>query len=207
MDWLSQLPGTVQPFLDAVGSGLALAYGWAKEWQVLLAGCLVLLAALIVARAIRKRPVVYPAEAVESPKADLRVAEKPALSDSAASPQELVGSLEQLRSIIRSALASFTLTTATLAENESSPSYFLCQRIAHLGLERFPLPINAGKTAREQHAALLQQLELLRVHLRKNAPPTEISEILVRLNASARNLAAALTPAPDPRRKAGSEPR
>jgi hypothetical protein len=207
MDWLSQLPGTAQPFLDAMWNGLVLAYDWAKEWQILLAGLLVLLAALIVARAIRKTAAILPAGEPQQ-QADLRLAENPAVSDAPGTPQELVGSLDQLRSVIRSALASFTLTTTNLAvEQENSPAYFLCQRIAHLRLERFPLPANAGKTAREQHAALLQQLELLRVHLRKNARPEEISEILVRLNASARNLTAALAPAADSRLQANSETR
>ena len=45
--------------LDAISAALISAYGWAKEWQILLAGVLVLVAALIVARAIRKaRPPV-----------------------------------------------------------------------------------------------------------------------------------------------------
>ena len=204
MDWFAQLPDTVQPLWDAVWNGSALVYAWAKEWQILLAGLLVLLAALIVARAVRKTASgVRPRQplresAREALQSDLRLAAKPAEADPA--PEELVGNLEQLRSLIRSALASLT------ADKENSPALFLCQRIAHLRLERFPLPLNAGKAAREQHAALLQQLELLRVHLRKESPLPEISEILVRLNASARNLTAALVAAAGGRRQTGSEP-
>ena len=53
-NWLSELLG--EQTLDAAGNVLVAAYGWAKEWQILLAGVLVLVAAMIVARAIRKAP-------------------------------------------------------------------------------------------------------------------------------------------------------
>jgi hypothetical protein len=203
MGWFDE--AAVQQFLDATLNSLALAYGWAKEWQPLLAGLLVVFAAIIVARSIRKTMAtraLQPAPAAkEPPRLDLRQAEKPA----GASPQdacdELVGNLEQLRSLIRSALASFTLTT----EKENSPAYFLCQRVARFRVEQ--LPPNATKPAREFHTTLLEQLELMRLHLKKDAPPTEGAGILIQLNTSARNLVAAVAPASNTRRQANSDVR
>jgi hypothetical protein len=131
---------------------------------------------------------------------DLRLGPRPV--SLAESSGELVGELEQLRSMIRSALAAFTLT----AEKENSPVQFLCQRIVRTKLERFALSASAAQ-AQQDHTALLEQLETLRQHLKKDAGPTEISGTLVQLNTSARNLLAALAPQAAPRRQAGSEQR
>ena len=139
----------------------------------------------------------------EHPEGDLRLNSRPAAAPAKVAPDGLIGNLEHLRSLIRSAMASVTLTT----EKENSPANFLCQRIARLQLERVPLPSSASKTARELHATLLRQLESLRLHLKKDALSNDISEILVQLNGSARNLVAALTPTSDKRRQAKSDPR
>ena len=205
--WFDGLYGASQQLLAVASNGLAVAYAWAKEWQPLLAGLLVVVAAIIVARAIRKTTSMRATQTrsgkiepkLDQPKLDLRQAAKPPVPQGAS--QELVGNLEQLRSLIRSALASFTLTT----EKENSPAFFLCQRIAHLRLE--PLPPHPARPAREFHATLLQQLETLRMQLKKDAPPAEISESLVQINTSARNLVAALVPASDQRRQVNSDMR
>jgi hypothetical protein len=195
MGWFDE--GAVQQFLDATLNSLALAYGWAKEWQPLLAGLLVVFSAIIVARSIRKttslRSLQTGTAAKDPPKLDLRQAEKPVGTTPQGACDALVGELEQLRSLIRSALASFTLTT----EKQNSPALFLCQRIARLRLEQ--LPSDAAKPVRECHTALLEQLELLRLHIKKDAPPAETAGILVQLNTSARNLLTALVPASDKR--------
>lgn len=204
--WLNELFG--EQTLDSVSNGLVAAYGWAKEWQILLAGVLVLVAALIVARAIRRSPAARPAPRGGQNQADLdmRLAPKPLslapVSLAEESSGELVGELEQLRSLIRSALAAFTLT----AEKENSPVQFLCQRIGRLRPERFVLSAGAAK-AQADHAALLEQLEALRHQLKKDARPAEISGTLVQLNTSARNLLAVLAPQAAPRRQAASEQR
>ena len=198
--WFDELYGASQHLLEVMLNALAPGYAWAKEWQVLLAGLLVFFAAIIVARAILKMSANRSVQAVpdkKQTKLDLREAAKPVGANPAS--QELVGNLEQLRSLIRSALASFTLTT----EKENSPAFFLCQRITHLRLEQ--IPPSAAKPAREIHAALLQQLETLRKQLKKDATPTEISGILVQINTSARNLVAALVPASDQRRQVNSD--
>jgi hypothetical protein len=199
-NWLSELFGAQT--LDAASNALVAAYGWAKEWQILLAGILVLVAALIVARAIRKAPAPRPAPRGSQTQADMDLRLGPRPVSLAESSGELVGELEQLRSMIRSALAAFTLT----AEKENSPVQFLCQRIVRTKLERFALSASAAQ-AQQDHTALLEQLETLRQHLKKDAGPTEISGTLVQLNTSARNLLAALAPQAAPRRQAGSEQR
>jgi len=179
--------------LDALQDTLYPAYLWAQQWQMLLAGVLVVVAALIVARATLKAAEINSASRSRSDareRSDLRQSARPA--GASAVSTELIGTLEQLRSMIRSALASLTLTS----EKENGPAYFLCQRIAHLRLERFALPQNAAKSAHELRAALSEQLESLRQHLKKDGSPTEISQILVQLNANARNLANILAPAP-----------
>jgi hypothetical protein len=205
--WFNALFG--EQTLDAASNALVTAYGWTKEWQILLAGVLVLIAALVVARAIRKASMARPVPRGGQNQADLdmRLAPRPInhtpVSLAEGTAGELVGELEQLRSLIRSALAAFTLT----AERENSPVQFLCQRIARLKPERFALSAGAAKPQRETHAALLEQLEALRQQLKKNAGPAEISGTLVQLNTCARTLLAALAPQAAPLRQAASEQR
>lgn len=218
MAWLNDVFGG-QDFWDASVNAVLTAYAWMKEWQVLLAGLLVFFSALIVARAIRRAALVRVSpprsrvalardkdqsdlrqEPSASPIPALSPAQPPALGP-AIQPSEFIGHLEQLRSFIRSALASLTLT----AEKENSPALFLCQRIAHFRVERVALPLQASKPARELHAALQEQMEGFRHTLTKDMSSAQMSEALVKLNTAARNLVAALAPAPI--RQAGSEPR
>jgi hypothetical protein len=202
-NWFDNVLGALGPFWQAILSGLALAYEWAKAWQMLLAGLLVLGAAIIIARAIVKAAILRSPAAKDRRRSDLRSDGSPLAVDPAEAPQELAGNLEQLRSMIRSALTSFTLT----ADKENNPGYFVCQRIAHLHLERFSLPVNANKVARELHALLLQQLETLRQNLNQNPKkdmPGDVAQLLVQLNTSARSLLTALAAAPDKRLKVDS---
>jgi len=203
-NWFDGVLNALGRFWQAVVSGLALAYEWAKAWQMRLASLLVLLAAIIVARAIVKAAALRIPAAKNGPRQDLRSDDGLVSGNLPEAPQELAGNLEQLRSMIRSALTSFTLT----ADKENNPGYFLCQRIAHLHLERFPLPVNANKAARELHAMLLTQLESLRQNLNQNPKkdmPGDVAQLLVQLNTSARSLLAALAAAPDTRLKANSD--
>ena len=191
-NWFSELTGG-EKTLDAISDALVLAYGWAKEWQVLLAGILVLLAALIVAKAIRKAPRASQKRGRDEARLDLRLAPKPAGLPDTSPPDmsgDLVGELEQLRSLIRSALSAFTLT----AEKENSTVQFLCQRVARLRPDRFPLSTGTAKAQLELYTGLLEQMEVLRQQLKKDALPAEISGTLVQLNASARSLVTQLAP-------------
>jgi hypothetical protein len=181
---------------------LYLAYDWAKEWQILLAGLLVFFAALIIAWAtIRAAKMGARPDTKLRSQSDLRAAPPPvSLPAPAATSFELLSTLEQLRSLIRSALGSLPQTSEKPGEKENSPAYFLCQRILHLRLDQLPPP--AGKTAQDGFSALQKQLNALRAHLKKDASPAELSEILVQINASARSLVATLAPAAEKRRQA-----
>jgi hypothetical protein len=181
---------------------LYLAYDWAKEWQVLLAGLLIFFAALIFAWAIIRAAKMGAAARLARSQPDLRIApgfvSSPASGPAGApaSAGELISTLEQLRSLIRSALSSLPPETQT----ENSPAKFLCQRILHLRLDQLPPPANSGKAAQDGYGTLLKQLIVLRSHIKKDAPAGEISEILVQINGSARSLVAALI-VPDKRRQ------
>jgi hypothetical protein len=189
---------------------LQLAYDWAKEWQILLAGLLVFFAALIVAWAIVRAAKLGSAARPDAKTrllADLRLASldpaatapsNPVSHSAGAQSGELIGALEQLRSLIRSALAALPAS----GEKENNPATFLCQRILHLRLETLPPSANMGKAGQEDYAALLQQLITLRSHLKKDGSPAEIARILVQINGSARGLLTALTPASEKRRQA-----
>ena len=183
-----------------------LAYDWAKEWQILLAGLLVLIAAAIFAWAILRAAKIGAAKSDAKARAqlDLRLAPAPASpsAPAAAASSELLGSLEQLRSLIRSALGSLLQSIEKPGEKENSPAYFLCQRILHLRLDQMPPPAQAGTAAQEGFSVLLKQLGALRAGLKKDASPAELSQILVQINASARGLVTALTPAAERRRQA-----
>jgi len=201
-NWFGEMLGGEQT-LDAISYALVSAYEWAKEWQVLLAGLLVLVAALVIARAIRKATTArIPQQAsLEDARMDMRLAPRPVGQQDKSG--ELIGELEQLRSLIRSALSAFTLT----AEKENSPVQFLCQRVARLRPDRFPPSPGTAKAEHDQYTALLAQMELLRQQLKKEVQPLEISATLVLLNTSARNLIAALAPQVTTRRmsKLGSD--
>lgn len=192
MNWFSALTGG-EHTLDAISMALVLAYGWAKEWQMLLSGILVLIAALVVARALHRAPRVSQKRSLDQTQLDLRLEPKPARLPDTNPPDlsgDLVGELEQLRSLIRSALSAFTLT----AEKENSTVQFLCQRVARLRPDRFPLAAGTAKAQLELYAGLLEQMETLRQQLKKDAQPAEISGTLVQLNASARSLMTQLAP-------------
>jgi hypothetical protein len=185
---------------------LHLAYDWAKEWQILLAGLLVFFAALIFSWAIVRAAKLGVAARLARSQPDLRLAAGPLAGPAPGSANvpvsagELIGTLEQLRSLIRSALSSLPPEGGT----ENSPAKFLCQRILHLRLDQLPPPANTGKAAQDGYATLLKQLIALRSRIKKDAPAGEISEILIEINSSARSLVAALLPASEKRRQVES---
>jgi len=197
-NWISSLRGDQN--LDAAANALISAYGWVKEWQVLLAGLLVVVAGLIVARAIRKAPAKVPAPEVIPDRGRLDLRREPRASAPPDRPGNLIGELEQLRSLIRSALSAFTLTAG-----ENSPVQFLCQRVARLRPERFPLPGSATPAQHGLFAELLEQMDSLRQQLKREIKPDEMTGTLIKLNTSARNLVAALEPQLVSRRQAGSD--
>src|SRR5258705_4795050 len=83
---------------------LYLAYDWAKEWQILLAGLLVFFAALIFAWAIVRAAKMGAAARLARSQPDLRLAPGPISSPAstqapATQPSQLISTLEQLRSL------------------------------------------------------------------------------------------------------------
>jgi hypothetical protein len=195
-DWFAELTEAARHFLSATPNPFYLVYSWVREWLPLIAGLLVLLAALIFARASLKAARIRAAvlqqlgsDASSEPQSDLRSTSRSFEGKVPATSDELIGNLERLRSLIRSTLASL----AVIGEKENGSSHLLCKRIAQVQLERSPLPSNATKNARELHTALHKQLSSFCSILNKDGPKAEVSEALVQLNSAARNLASALS--------------
>jgi hypothetical protein len=195
-DWFAELTEAARHLLSALPNTFYLVCSWAREWQPLIAGLLVILAALIFARASLKAARIRAAglqqlgsDASSKPQSDLRLASRSFEGSVPATSDELIGNLERLRSLIRSTLASL----AVIGEKESGSSHLLCKRIAQVQLERSALPSNVTKNVRELHTVLHKQLSSFCLILNKDGPKAEVSEALVKLNSAARNLASALS--------------
>jgi hypothetical protein len=162
----------------------------AKQWQPLLAGLLAFLAAIILSAGMIKAAKIRAAKSTdyaERPdRQDLRIAVAPG-SIAAGTLDSVNGSLEKLRSQLRSALSSLSSIDA---DEESARS--MCARIAAFQWKQFPLPVNADKRLRETYASFLNQFELLQIVLGKEWSSSEASAILIQLNANARALSTVL---------------
>lgn len=188
-------------------------YAWSKEWQYLLAGLLSVVAACIFAigiiTAARIRVGGTRAKAAHP---DLRKKDnaanddpKPATlqtltsrssattfqaftsSPTVFSRQDVAGNLDHLRWLIRTGLSphpSSEVSQAGLID--------CCQLIGKLQLEDAELPDNAPDAARAQRMVLLQDANALRELAETKAASSEIISALIKLNASARALAALL---------------
>jgi predicted KAP-like P-loop ATPase len=172
---------------------LAVLAAWialANQWQPLLASLLAVLAAIILSAGMIKAAKIRAARstdiAAKSDRQDLRVSVAPA-SMAAGTLDSVNGSLEKLRSLLRSALSSLSSTDA---DEESARS--LCARIAAFQWKEFALPVNEDKRLRESYASFLNQFELLQIVLGKEWSPSETSAILIQLNANARALSTIL---------------
>jgi hypothetical protein len=158
----------------------------AKQWQPLLAGLLAVLAAIILAAGMTKAAKIRAAKSTHNPekpdRQDLRASAAPG-SVGAGTFDSVNGSLEKLRSLLRSALSTLS---ATNADEESARS--LCARIAALQWKQFPLPVSADTRLRETYASFLNQFELLQIVLDKQWSPSEASAVLIQINANARAL-------------------
>ena len=202
-EWLRNMAHGGRLFFESVPEALWLAYSWAKEWQGLLAGVLLLVAARIFSQGslraarIRATAMIRSAQiaAGTAPSIDVRsssLAESAVISRVPISAEtELLKRLEQLRSLIRSAMS--TLTTDTGDADPSANSF--CERIAALRFGEGYLPTSLTPEMRELHKGLLGQLEALRRATENKAPQTELSHVLVQLNARAREFSVVLAPA------------
>jgi len=189
-------------------------YAWSKEWQYLLAGFLMVVAAcifaigIITAARIRAggprakvaqpdlRKIAGAANDDPKPAALQTLASMPSatpLQASTSSPtvysrQDVAGNLDHLRWLIRTALSpqpSSEVSQAGLID--------CCQRIGQMQLEDAGLPDNVPDTAQAQRTVLLQDANAVRELAETKAASSEIISALIKLNASARALAALLS--------------
>jgi hypothetical protein len=158
----------------------------AKEWQPLLAGVLAVVASIILAAGIIKAAKIREARSsanLEKPNVqDLRTL-VPLSSIDTETYESINSNLENLRSLLRSALSSLSSTDVN-----DETARLLCTRIAAFQWKYVPLPDHADSRLRETYATYLNQFELLRVVLGKESSPSEASAILIQLNANARTL-------------------
>lgn len=193
----------VRDQIDAVLPQLALLFGHLvqqiKEWQPLLASLLILLASIILTMGLVKAARIRgsgnygPAADLESEdkktRIDMRAVEPPAAASEVSA--QLATDLESLRSLLRSALASLSSV-----DTNHEAARLLCSRIASLQGRYTNALLDADKRVQETSATLLGQFESLRNILSKDWSASEISAILIQLNASARALFAALEKSP-----------
>lgn len=205
---LSSIGHAGRLFIEAIPDVFWLSYYWAKDWQGLLGGLLLLLAARIfslgsvraariratamiraaqIAAGAAQNPEIRPAAKVTAPRAE---PPRPPVS----AESELIQKVEQLRSLIRSAMSTLTVDTGRA---NASPNFF-CERIALLRFDENTIPPNAAPVAREPYKKLLAQLAAVRQATEHKAAHAELSQALVQLNARAREFAAVLAPVSRP---------
>ncbi len=188
-----------QHFPNFTPETLQAAYAWAKDWQVLLAGLLALLAGCIVAIGCVKAARIIarggPAKADTTDHPDLRYAPEPDLRyplgpandrEPAAKPGDIATSLEQLRGLIRVALSS------SIPGSRADTPHLSYERILRLQLDTSALPQDASEAMQERLEALKQHIETLRSLVGKKAGTPDIADQLIKINAKARELSAAL---------------
>jgi len=172
--------------LPALDPWIALA----MEWQPLLAGILAVAASIILAIGIVKAAKIRAGRSAVNPQKpgtqDLRI---PAVQSpiDADTLESVSSNLENLRSLLRSALSSLSSVDA-----DDKTARALCIRIAAFQWQQFPIPVNADKRMQETYGAFLNQFEQLRKVLNQEWSGTEASAILIQLNANARSLIDAL---------------
>jgi hypothetical protein len=213
-NWLSALSQAARLFVQSIPEAFWLAYYWAKEWQTLLGGLLLVVAARIFAqgtiRAARIRSAAtvraaqITADATDSHADRTRVPAPPASALSPPAPaltrpspappaslpaQELLAKIEQLRSLIRSAM--FML--ASEEQSAASGPNLYCERIAQLRFAESDLPANPTAGTLELYKKLLLQMTAVRRATERKLSHAELSQALVQLNGRARELAAAIT--------------
>jgi hypothetical protein len=182
LDWLG-------PLRALLGQGVAIfdqGINQAREWQPLLAGALVLLAAIIVAVGlVRAAQIRATATRRDQQAHDIRTG-APATVPTVSVPN-LNSELEALRSLLRSALACLSSV-----DTNHETARMLCARIAALQDRYIAAQPGATNRLREASAVLVNQFDLLRAVLGNDWSPSEASAVLIQINASARSLSAAL---------------
>lgn len=164
-------------------------------WQPLIGGLLTVLAACIFAAAILRAARIRAGGAAPSmvsaydPSPDLRLASSPLDNELPDQPTDFIRKLEQLRSLVRSALSALTSSDAN-ATGFFAARHASCKRIMDMPLEESAFPQHAPKAAYELLDSLKQHIQAL--SLSEKAPASDISDILIKVNSSARDLARVL---------------
>lgn len=163
---------------------------FAMEWQPLLAGILAVVASIILAAGIVRAAKIRAGRSAVNPEKpvaqDLRTSAVPDSIDTD-TVESVSSNLEKLRSLLRSALSSLSSV-----DTDAKAARAICIRIAALQWQHFPIPANADKRMQETYGAFLNQFEQLRKVLNQEWSGTEVSAILIQLNANARTLGDAL---------------
>jgi hypothetical protein len=197
--------------LQSIPGAFWLAYNWARDWQVFLGGALVLIAAQIYAQAsvraarIRAAASVRAAQIATGTVPIQNERTEPTFSQTSAMlaprpPQprttevDLAHKIEQLRSLIRSAMAAL----GPDVDGAEAGGNIYCERIARLSFDENDLPAERSASTLEVYKKFLMQIAKLRLATARRVAQAELSEILVQLNARARELAAAIAPATTP---------
>jgi hypothetical protein len=201
-NWLTAIDQSGRNFVYSLPDALWLAYAWARDWQILLGSVFLLIAALIFAQASVRSARIRAAASVRAAQIAAGLVSNSATASRAQSEptfrpsstvshaHDLANKLEQLRSLIRSAM---TLLASDVDGADAIENVYY-QRIIRLRFEENDLPSNATSNTLELYKRLLLQLASVRQFSKKKRSTKELSEALVQLNARARELAAADAP-------------
>jgi len=211
--WLSGIIHAGRLFFESVPEATWLAYEWAREWQGLLGGLLLVLAAWIFARGsmraarIRAAALIRSAEiaattplSMTAQPAPIAARAEPVRQEPASPQSELLQRVEQLRSLIRSAMSTLTSDAGRVS---TAPNFY-CERITLMRFDDTRLPPSLTPAVRDLHKKMVLALAHVRQATEKKVSQAELSQVLVQLNARARELANALAPAAVPSRQQAS---
>ncbi len=207
-NWLSDVGNAGRLFLESIPDAVWLVYSWARDWQGLLGGMLLVAAAWIFSQnslrsaRIRAAAMIRSAEiaanagstsATHSPvgaAAHRATRVEPTVPSPISPEKELIRRVEHMRSLIRSAMSTLTSD----AEGVSLGPNFYCEKIALLRFGDGDLLPGSSAGLRDLYRKMVLQLALVRQAMEKKVPNSELSQVLVRLNGRARDLSAALAP-------------
>ena len=206
-NWLAGLSQVGHHFIQWVPQAFWLVYYWAREWQIFLGGTLVLIAAQIYAQAsvrsariraaasVRAAQIATGAIPVQEERLEPSFSQASTMLPQRQTPppeRDLAHKLEQVRSLIRSAMASL----AADVDGADATGNIYCERIARLHFDNDDLTAGLTANALELYKRFLVQLATVRRVSESGVARTDLSEALFQLNARARELASALGSAP-----------
>jgi hypothetical protein len=204
-NWMTGLGQALRFAVQSIPDAFWLIYYWAREWQVFLGGTLILIAAQIYAQAtvraarIRAAASVRAAQVATGAMAASEERLEPSFAPTSAMvlqrqpppERDLAHKLEQLRSLVRSAMASL----AADVDGADTTGNIYCERIARLRFDDADLSPGLTANTLELYKRLLMQLTVVRRASERGLARTDLSEALFQLNARARELVSALGPA------------